>query len=47
VAATARAQSDRARSAAIDERARTSGDGAATLVKRAAVIAVLLVPGPQ
>ena len=47
VAATAQARSARARRAAIDERAMTFGDSAATLTKRAAVIAVLLVPGQQ
>ena len=46
VAATAQAQSDRARRAAIDDRARTFGDSA-TGTKRATVIAVLLVPEQQ
>ena len=46
MAATAHAQSDGARRAALDERAMTFGDSA-TQTKRATVIAVLLVPEQQ
>ena len=47
VAASARARSARACRDAIDERAMTFSDSAATPTKRAAVIAVLLVPEQQ
>ncbi len=47
VAASAHAQSAQARRDAIDERAMTLSDSAATPTKRAAVIAVLLVPEQQ
>jgi superfamily II DNA or RNA helicase len=47
VAASAHARSTRAWKAAIEERAMTLGERAATPTKRAAVIAVLLVPDQQ